>query len=86
MDPPVRTSLFCGAVVTSGAHPRPENLPDLLHARPAIRARLAAVSDLREGAVTLANLLVELAIRNPFADAHDHGEGRLLELIIVFSS
>jgi hypothetical protein len=63
-----------------------EDLPNLLDARAAIRARLAARSDLREGAVTLANLFVELAVGDAFADADEHGGSFLLELIIVFSS
>ena len=72
-------------VVSARAGAQTQYLPDLAHAGPAIGSGLAARSDLREGAVALADLLVDLAVRDAFADTNDHGAGELV-LKIVFSS
>ena len=74
LDRCAQADLLCGAVVTRCAHACAENLPDLLDTRATIRTRLAPASNLRQGAMTLANLLMELAIRDAFADADEHGE------------
>ncbi len=78
--------LLRGGLVVTHASTRTEDLADLLDARATIRAGLTPCPNLRERSMPLANFFVELAIRDAFADADEHGGGGLLELIIVFST
>jgi hypothetical protein len=70
----------------SHSRSRADDLADLLNAGATIGASLTPCSNLSESSMALADLFVDLAIGDAFADTDEHGGRFLLELIIVFSA